>query len=32
MSIRRWQDKLQMRIKYTGCKNVDWINLASDRD
>jgi hypothetical protein len=28
---RRWED-IEMDLKETGCKYVQWINLAKDRD
>jgi len=32
MSIRRWEDKLEMDVEYTEYKNVGWIHLARYRD
>jgi hypothetical protein len=29
---RRWRDDIKADFKETGCQNVDWIQLAQDRD
>jgi hypothetical protein len=29
---RRWKDNIQMDLRETGFGDVDWINLAQDRD
>jgi hypothetical protein len=29
---RRWEDNLKTDIKEVGCGNMDWIELAQDRD
>jgi hypothetical protein len=28
----RWEDGIRMDLKEIGCRNVDWIQLAQDRD
>jgi hypothetical protein len=29
---RRWEDNIKMDLRETGFGDVDWINLAQDRD
>jgi hypothetical protein len=29
---RRWEDNIQMDLQEVGCKGMDWIGLAQDRD
>jgi len=29
---RRWEDIFKIDLKEIGCKGVDWIDLAQDRD
>jgi len=29
---RRWQDNIKMNLQEVGCGDVDWIELAQDRD
>ena len=31
-SRRRWEDNIMMNIQAVGCGDVDWIELAQDRD
>jgi len=28
----RWEDKIRMDLREVGCKCVDWMELAQDRD
>jgi len=30
--IRRWEDNIKMNLQEVGCGNMDWIELAQDRD
>ena len=29
---RRWEDNIKMDIQEVGCRGMDWIELAQDRD
>jgi len=29
---RRWEDNIEMDIQEVGCRGMDWIELAEDRD
>jgi hypothetical protein len=29
---RRWEDNIKMYLQEVGCENMDWIELAQDRD
>jgi hypothetical protein len=29
---RRWEDNIKMDLQEVGCDNMDWIELAQDRD
>jgi hypothetical protein len=29
---RRWEDKINMDLQEVGCGDMDWIELAEDRD
>ena len=29
---RRWEDNIKMYIQEVGCRGIDWIDLAEDRD
>jgi hypothetical protein len=29
---RRWEDNIKMDLQEMGCKGMDWIELAQDRD
>ena len=29
---RRWEDNIKMDLQGVGCGNMDWIELAQDRD
>ena len=29
---RRWEDNIKMVLEEVGCGNMDWIELAQDRD
>jgi hypothetical protein len=29
---RRWEDSIQMDLQEVGCRGMDWIDLAQDRD
>jgi hypothetical protein len=29
---RRWEDNMKMDLQAVGCGNIDWIELAQDRD
>jgi hypothetical protein len=29
---RRWEDNIKMGLQEVGCKDMDWIELARDRD
>jgi hypothetical protein len=29
---RRWKDNIKMDLQEVGCKDMDWIELAQDRD
>jgi hypothetical protein len=29
---RRWEDNIKMDLQELGCKGMDWIELAQDRD
>jgi hypothetical protein len=29
---RRWEDNIKMNIQELGCRGMDWIALAQDRD
>jgi hypothetical protein len=29
---RRWEDNIQMNLQEVGCWDMDWIELADDRD
>jgi hypothetical protein len=31
-SIRRWEDNIKMDLRETGWGDMDWIDLAQDRD
>ena len=31
-SRRRWKDNIKMGLQEVGCGNIDWIELAQDRD
>jgi hypothetical protein len=31
-SRRRWVDNIKMDFKEVGCRGIDWIELAQDRD
>ena len=28
----RWEDNIKMDLKEVGCRGMDWIDLAQDRD
>ena len=28
----RWEDNIKMALKEVGCRGMDWIDLAQDRD
>jgi len=28
----RWEDKIRIDLRETGCDGMDWIHLAQDRD
>jgi len=28
----RWEDNIKMYLQEVGCKGIDWIELAQDRD
>ena len=30
--MRRWEHNIKMDLQEVGCENMDWINLAQDRD
>ena len=30
--MRRWEDNIKMYIQEVGCGDLDWIELAQDRD
>jgi len=30
--IRRWEDNIKMNLQEVGCGDMDWIELAQDRD
>jgi hypothetical protein len=27
-----WEDNIKMNVKEAGCDNVDWIDIAQDKD
>jgi hypothetical protein len=29
---RRWEDNIRMDLQEVGCRGMDWIGLAQDRD
>ena len=29
---RRWEDNIKMDLQEVGCRSMDWIELAQDRD
>ena len=29
---RRWEDNIKMNLQEVGCEDMDWIDLAQDRD
>ena len=29
---RRWEDNIKMNLQEVGCRGMDWIELAQDRD
>ena len=29
---RRWEDNIKMDLREVGCGDIDWIDLAQDRD
>jgi hypothetical protein len=29
---RNWEDNIKMELQDVGCRGVDWIDLAQDRD
>jgi hypothetical protein len=29
---RRWKDNIKMDLREIGCRGMDWINMAQDRD
>jgi len=29
---RRWEDNIKMDLQEVGCRGMDWIELAQDRD
>jgi hypothetical protein len=29
---RRWEDNIKMDLQEVGCRGMDWIDLAQDRD
>jgi hypothetical protein len=29
---RRWEDNIKMDFQEVGCRSIDWIDLAQDRD
>jgi len=29
---RRWEDNIKMNLQEVGCRSMDWIELAQDRD
>jgi hypothetical protein len=29
---RRWEDNIKMVLREVGCRGMDWIELAQDRD
>jgi len=29
---RRWEDNIKMDLQVVGCRGMDWIELAQDRD
>ena len=29
---RRWEDNIKMDIQEVGCEDMDWIDMAQDRD
>jgi hypothetical protein len=29
---RRWEDNIKMNLQEVGCRGMDWIELAEDRD
>jgi len=31
-SRRRWEDNIKMDLQEVGCRGMDWIDLAQDRD
>ena len=31
-SRRRWEDNIKMDLQEIGCRRIDWIELALDRD
>jgi hypothetical protein len=31
-SLRRWVDKMKLVLAGIGCRGVDWISVAKDRD
>jgi len=30
--MHRWEDNIMMDLQEVGCKGMDWIKLAQDRD
>jgi len=32
VSRRRWEDNIKMDLQEVGCGDMDWIELAQDRD
>ena len=31
-TMRRWEDNIKMDLQEVGCRCMDWIGLAEDRD
>ena len=29
---RRWEDNIKMELQEVGCRGMDWMELAQDRD
>jgi hypothetical protein len=29
---RRWEDNIKMDLQEVGCGNMDWVDMAQDRD
>jgi hypothetical protein len=32
MACRRWEDNIKMDLQEVGCRDMDWMELAQDRD